>query len=359
MPETATVPATIDRAEITAEIDTAVARSVDGLEEVMRTELAARGPEVAPAAHPLAEFSGFGEYARRSFDEPELQGLLWRVLADQITDNNPGVIEPVWVQDIKRIVDQGRPVIASFGTIPLPPEGMEVTFPFTDTDVTTLVAVQADQKTDITSVTVDIDKGTDAIATYAGGSDISLQLVMRSSPSYMDAYMRLMAIGYAAATDAAAASQAAASSTTLEVFDWATPGTGNELREAVGVASRKVQTATGVPGGFLLLPTANFDKLFAMTDFQDTAFPVFNTPGGGQASTLQFFVSGIPVVHAPYMLEAVGGLLSNTLAWTWNEQGPMTVEAADVEKLGRNVAVWGMGVGSAYVPAGIVQLNAT
>jgi hypothetical protein len=51
--------------------------------------------------------------------------------------------------------------------------------------------------------------------------------------------------------------------------------------------------------------------------------------------------------------------VSNRLAATWFEDGPFSVAAEDVEKLGQNVAVWGMGNFAATNPAGIVQLAVT
>ena len=36
----------------------------------------------------------------------------------------------------------------------------------------------------------------------------------------------------------------------------------------------------------------------------------------------------------------------------------MTVSAEDVELLGQNVAVWGMGVFTPYLPAGIIKIPA-
>lgn len=179
---------------------------MDGLDRRI-AELAALAA-VPPAAAPseLIGYGGLGEYAMevwRGNAPPDALGqLLHRTQADQITTNNEGVIgQPGWVQDVKRIVDLGRRAITAMGgPLPLPPSGMEVKFPFY-ASANTLIAAQSTQKTEVQSARVDIDDGSAALATYAGYSDISIQLLERSSPSYIDAYERIMLAAWGRVTD--------------------------------------------------------------------------------------------------------------------------------------------------------------
>lgn len=181
-----------------------------------------------PATVPASTFSGYDSYADYAYavrrrpdkDERNLGELLHRTQADQITTNNGGVVgQPGWVSEVQRVVSLGRRAITAMGgPVPLPPSGMEVKFPYL-ASANTLVAVQSTQKTEVQSARVDISAGTGALATYAGYSDISLQLLERSDPSYRDAYERIMLAAWAGVTDAAfVAAMEGASGTTAQLM---------------------------------------------------------------------------------------------------------------------------------------------
>jgi uncharacterized protein len=137
----------------------------------------------AEPVHPLAAYRSFGEYSKAV-----LAGDVdTRALADQTTDNNPGVMPPVWLLQVKGIIDLGRPAITSVGG----PEsagtfGMDINWPYFDGDLTLIVEAQASEKGEVNSVEINLEKGDATLATYAAGSDISYQLLQRSSPSYLE-----------------------------------------------------------------------------------------------------------------------------------------------------------------------------
>ncbi len=350
MPEsTAQVPAeTVDTPNpVIGELE----RSVDELKrDLIRVEKIQTVPVVEVS--PLDRFRSYGEYALEVYSNPDTAGQLTRALADQITTNNPGVIPQGWVKDVKGIVDRGRPSIEAWGSADLPANGMDVNWPYYDGNFAELVAAQADEKTEITTVTVDLGRGTAALGTYAGGSDISYQLITRSDPSYLDAYLRIMAIGYSAATDKAFAAQMLVASATGDTWVPAT-GTLEELRGAYLNASIAVQAATGQPASFAVCATDVFAKIAPL--LPDDAYPLQNVSGAINAATLAPRVSGLPVIHDPFMTAATH-LVSNSMAASWHGNGPFTASEEDVANLGRNVAVWGMGVGAPYLPAGIVEV---
>lgn len=323
------------------------------LDELRREVIAVAAPGGDP--DPLLRYRSLGEYADAVWAaSPDERALLHRALADQVTTTNPGVVPEGWVREVKGIIDQARNAITSFGAGPLPAEGMQVDFPYFDGDLTALVAAQATEKTGITSVKVDIKRGSEGIGTYAGGSDISYQLIRRSSPSYRDAYLRIMAAAYSLRTElaAGAAISAAATASALATFDPAT-GDAEALLGALFAASLEVEAATGAPATFALADTATFLALGSLTGVLPPAYGVQNVAGTAQASTLRINVSGLEVLHS----KGTSGLIvSNQAAGAWLEDGPMTVTAEDVEKLGQNVAVWGMGAFMPYLPAGIVSI---
>ena len=110
---------------------------------------------------------------------------------DQVTGDAPGLMAGLSGQ-VRGIIDPGRPGITLFGREGLTDSGMSVDWPYFDGTLAGLVGAQATEKSEITSAKVRIEKGTTPLATYAGGADISYQLLRRSSPSFLDAWSRIM-----------------------------------------------------------------------------------------------------------------------------------------------------------------------
>lgn len=321
--------------------------------ELVRTEVArVSTPRARVAAHPLARFDRFVDAFDAAYSDAGLARTLGRALADQTSPQNPGVVPPGWVKDVKGIVDLGRPVITGLGPNPDPGEGLDINWPYFDGDLDALVGKQAGEKTPITSVRVDLKKGSENLETYSGGSDLSLQLIRRSSPAYRDAYLRIMAAAYAAVTDFNAGAQLDAAAGGNVDYDMATDTDGDAFRAAVFAASVAVQTATGAPASRVFAATDLFVKLGGAM----TPAPVVNVGGTATASTLRVDVSGLDVTHAR-SLTAGTAIVTNPSAAAWAEDGPNTITATDVEKLGENVAVWGLGALAVFVPAGVVKLS--
>ena len=168
--------------------------------------------------------------------------------------------------------------------------------------------------------------------------------------------MRIMALAYAAETDAAANAQALAAATAGEIWAPST-GTADELRTALFLASVDVETATGQPAEFAVVASDVFAAIGSLGDLWPVNYGTSNVAGTADAASLRVNVSGLPILHDPYA--AAGSfIVSNSSAGAWAEEGPMTVSAEDVELLGQNVAVWGMGVFTPYLPAGIIKIPA-
>jgi hypothetical protein len=332
----------------------------DGALEGLRSELVGRmvaleGGQASGNPSPLARFASFGAFVDGAYADPAAAPLLARVLADQLTTDSPGVIPPAWVQNIAGIIARPRPgVMALGGARSLGSEGMELDWPYLDPalDLDTVVAKQVTEKTEIASVKVRILKGSNPIDTFAGGSDVSYQLIRRSSPAYREAYLRILAIAYARATEAAfetALEAGAAGSGVLTAT-----ATADQVRAFLFAASADVEDATGSPATVDLVSSAEFARLGGLTGLYPTPYGTQNIPGTATASTLQINISGIPVIRAPF-LSGNTHLVTNGEAAGWHEDGPFPISAEDVAKLGQNVAIWGMGTDAIYVPAGIVK----
>ena len=310
---------------------------------------------VTETAHPLAAYRTFGEYSKAVL-AGEVEA---RALADQVTANNAGVMPPIWTLQVKGIIDLGRPAITSVGG----PEsagtaGMEINWPYFDGDLTAIVAAQANEKDEVNSVQIDLDKGSANLATYAAGSDISYQLLQRSSPSYLDAHNRIMAASYSTVTDRKFTNDLWTGSNNTNLYDLASDTTGTAFREEVFTASMEVEDATGAPATVVLVSTALFTKIGSFTTFFPAPYSVQNVSGVATASTLDVNVSGLRVVRAKWLDTDADrhAIVLNGEAARWIEDGPRLATAENVAKLGRDIAIYGYGATAVYLPAGVVRL---
>lgn len=342
-----------------------LARGADGAAfEALRDEmlgrmltLEARGSRAVVG--PLARYASFGAFADAAYNDPEQAPLLARALADQLTTDNPGVIPPAWVSDVAGIMAFPRPAVTALGgPRSLGPSGMELDWPYLDPALSldTIVAKQAAEKTQIASVKVKILKASQPIDTYAGGSDVSYQLIRRSSPSYREAYLRILAIAYARTTEAAFEAQLLAVAGSSLVLT--ATSTADQVRAFLFAASSIVSDNTGSPATVDLVSPTEFARLGGLANLWPAAYGTQNVAGTAQASTLAINISGLPIVRAPF-LTGNTHLVTNGEAAGWFEDGPFPISAEDVAKLGQNVAIWGMGTGATTAPKGIVKSTLT
>lgn len=314
------------------------------------TALEARG-YVGAAASPLARFDTLAKYLDASYSDP----LLARVLADQLTGENPGVMQPAWVTTIAGIIRRPRVAIEALGgPRSLGNSGMNLNWPYLDPalDLDAVVALQAAQKTEINSVKVKILTGVAAISTWAGGSDVPYQLIRRSDPSYLEAYERVLANCYARETEAAF--ELALSAGAGETVVIGAAADADAVRAAYFEASALVEDATGEPASVALASPTEWARLGGLPGLYPGAYGTNNVAGTAQASTLQINVSGLPVLRARY-LTGQETIITNGLAAGFHEDGPFPISAEDIAKLGRDVAIWGMGATAIYYPDGIVK----
>lgn len=302
-----------------------------------------------PATSPWPTFAAYAQARFRSEAPP----LLLAALADQVPGDNPGLMAPSWLAGIVGIIGAGRPFITALGGAASAGEtGMSIEWPYYDGDLWAGVAVQAAPKTEIASGPVSIKKGSEDLHTFAGGSDIALQLLERSSPAYLDAYLRIMSIRYANTTDRAAV--VAATATGTGVVEWDDQGGADALARAMFEASVAVERATGLPASVVAMGSQAF--IDHGPDVLSLMAPRDNTAGAAaSAATLNVNLAGLTLTHVPGAAP-LSILVTNRAACAWVEDGPRTIAADDVARLGRDVAVYGFANLATFVPAGLVKI---
>lgn len=311
----------------------------------------ARSMVAVPEVHELAQFRSLGEY-RLAVLNGEIEA---RALFDQVTGNNPGVLPPNWSNVVRGIFDLGRPAITSFGVESAGTTGTTFNWPYWSGDLADIVAEQVDEKDEVNSVAISILKGSAQLKTFAAGSDISYQLLQRSTPSYVDAHTRIMLNSYVQVTDIAFIASLWANRTPLD-YDITADTDGSMFRAAVFAASVDVQTATGMPAEFVLVSPAVFKKIGGWSSFFPSNYGTYNVSGTAGAAALDVSVSGLPV-RLDRNLGANAIVVSNREAAKWIEDGPRMASVENVAQLGRDVAVYGYGCGQIISDAGIVSLE--
>ena len=268
-----------------------VTTRLDGIESRMTAIEALSSVPAAASVPELYRCGSLGEFTGMAYRGEINRDALARALADQVTTNNAGIVPPAWLSDVKRIVNLGRRGITAFGgPRSLPATGMEVDWPYLNSS-NTIIGEQATQKTEVTTARVDIAKGSATLVTYAGGSDISYQLLQRSSPSYREAYDRIMLAEWGKVTDAAfcAALEAASGTTTMAArgmlgsnIALANPSAAaDDIVDTTGAHGLSIGDAvvfTSLTGGTGL--TAGRVYWVVDTSFGSTTFRVTDKPGG-------------------------------------------------------------------------------
>jgi HK97 family phage prohead protease len=344
----------------TVEVETApaVAADIQAREAIaqVREQLAAVEARsfTSEAAHPLEQYRSFGEYVKAVYNGSEERALDVSTLADA-----PGLVPPVWWRDIRGVLDRGRPCInAVGGAISAAGAGLTINWPYFDGDLSAIVAAQAAENDEINSVDIDIKKGTATLATYASGNRLTQQVIERTDPSYVTAHMRILMGGYGTETDYAFQTGLWANDTAGLDYDFSADTTGAAFVEAVWAAAVDVQNATGQPAEVVYVNSAVYKKIAAWSYFQSQNYANFNASGTFDGTTVRASVMGLPLVLARNFAtnETQDAIVTNSAAVRWAEDGPRTMSADVVSNLGRESAIYGYGVITPFIPAGIVGI---
>lgn len=354
--------------DMTESLDlTPVTDRLDRVEQRMEALAIQAAAPAAAEPQGIYRFRSAGEYLKAAAEDRDLARELGRALADDTTADNAALVQPAWLRQVQGIVSFGRPSVSAFGVAGLPSSGMEVRWPKINTETTAadadLVAVQSTEKTEIATNIITTTYGSADIATFAGGADISYQLIRRSDPAYLDVWTRYMAKAWSVVTERAFLNPLWDDGATTEsAYDMDSDTDGAELLRLLFLASVEVETATGSPAEFVLASTEAFTKLSAMTRIVPAyAGNMSMAAGNATANTLSVSVNGLQIIHAREIADAAGSgrvafCVSNRQAAKWHEDGPFTITAEDVAKLGQNVAVWSLGAPALYIPAGVTWI---
>ena len=121
--------------------------------------------------------------------------LVARQVQELITSDNLGVVPEAFISELRGVIDPARPFMESTRRLPVPASGTTMRVPIITQRPT--VALQANEKDELSSQKTIITSDTFEMVSKGGVGDISLQLLKRSDPSFLDLYVRLLAEAYA------------------------------------------------------------------------------------------------------------------------------------------------------------------
>lgn len=320
-----------------------------------------------PAAIPQ-RYASFGHFARSAahgeIANTDLEQYQ-RALADILTTDSTGMIQEQWINEV---IDLGRtytPTVNAWRSRPLPTSGMSISQPVVTTRPS--VAAQATQKTEVDSTTAVIGSAQWDIATYAGGNDVSIQLIRRAEPDYLTELMRLytrelaQAVNAAALTSLNAAAAVGVSGNTA--LEYTTAGAFDEL---VIDASAAFLAATALrrPADQMAISIELWAALGKAKDLDGRplypSINPMNTNGTIDASGTSGAISRIGWYVEPDLGAGISGVIGVREAFV-TALGPVGTMTADVPaKLGRDVAMYQEAAFGASDASGLVQIvNAT
>lgn len=285
-------------------------------------------------------------------DGGDLPAYQKRALADNISDDNPGFVPVAYSNELIGIIDPQRPFMQSTRRIEMPAAGLQLSYP--RITQRPLVAEQATEKTEVASRKVTTDQVTADVRTFAGAGDISLQLLRRSAPQFLNAYLDLLGEAYAqvvenAAVDAILAAGVTAGTGTFDPAD-------AEFGEAF---------ENGASAGRTLIPDTMWMSTTAMVEFINAKATTTNQPlypGLAGISGLNGGSSGgpNPMILNPVWVPALDDettdvLIGPSRGFAWAEEGTFTLTVDVPGRLGRDVALGGFVVFVPLYPAAFTR----
>lgn len=249
------------------------------------------------------------------------------------TSDNEGLIPVPYLREVIGVVDGRRPFIDSIERRALPAAGMSFKIPrwVTQPSVaeTAELGTPSDTMTEIDSLNVDVVK-------FAGQQRVSVELLERSDPAYLDELLRALAAKYAQATDAYAFAEALNA-----------PGSssGATLYAAIADGIADSGAVMRMDPDRFLADSGNFADILQEVD--DAGRPLFAAinpmNAAGNVSGSRGNVAGLPL-YVDYNIDTgtgVKGVVYNSMGAAFYESGTAQVRVNVIDTMTVEIAVYG------------------
>jgi HK97 family phage major capsid protein len=271
----------------------------------------------------------------------------YRAAAHQKTSDNLGLIPDPVVGEVINFIDAARPLVSTLGPRPL----TSATFHRPRVTQHTAVGKQGaaggktDEKSELTSQKMVIDRLTAEAVTYGGYVNVSRQNIDFSTPAALDLIVNDLAAQYAIETEAATCDLLATTATTAVNYD-ETPSAGdtiaNQISGAIWNAAAVAYTAVRGQGRLVLAVAPDrlgaFGRLFAPVNPLNAQSAGFNANSFAQGA--MGTISGVSLVMSAGLSSGEAFLFS-TAALEVYEQRVGTLQAVEPSVAGVQVAYLG------------------
>jgi len=289
------------------------------------------------------KFRSYGEYVKSVAKGDEAAIALHRDFTGAVAADS--VMKNAWVSDTVRILNAGRPTFSVFSSAALPADGMNVEYPVIDSN-TLAVGEQSAEADTLDYGKLTLTSATAPIKTYGGYTDMSRQVLERSSINYVDTAFRAMVAKYASATNAAVRAKLiadAANFNSSALGAW----TATEIIDSLAEAAVKVNGDTGLALEFILVSSDVFRTVAKTVDADGrpilgNAGATTNTYGSINPVGLTGSILGLPVVVDPSL--ATGSFYAgNSAALTTYESAgaPFRLDKEEITSLTNAFSVYG------------------
>ena len=247
------------------------------------------------------------------------------------TDNNAGLIPVPFMREVIGVIDSSRPFVDSIERRPLPGAGMSFRIPRRIVAPTTAetpeLGTPSDTAMQVDDLVVDVVK-------FAGQNRVSIELLERSDPSYLDEVLRNLAASYAQQTDLYAFTEGV-------VGCGASGGTGYVAAIADAIADSA--SVMRFNPNRLLVGSSQYASILA--DVDDAGRPLFNAVGPTQnaAGTNVFSrgnVMGLDLV-TDYNIGSTNILAYPSAYAAFYESGTAQVRVNVIDTMTVEIAVYG------------------
>jgi len=309
-------------------------------ERIASLEERARSAFVLPTESAQPPAVTMGEWTKTVFQlltGDRIPNEHMRTVQDLITTDNAGVVPEAFISEIRGVIDASRPFMETTRRLPTPSAGTSLRVPKITQRPT--VAEQTSEKTELSSQKTIIGSDTFEVQTYGGVGDLSLQLLKRSDPSFLDLYVRLLGEAYAIETD-----DEAVHSLIDAIGNVASANALDPNALSLGSAYQTSFDAIRRPPDTIWLST---EALAAFIDAKadGTNAPLYSTITNQMtaANPIQGSISGLRVVHVPALdTHGAYAIVGPSSGFAWAEDGTYTLQVDVPSKAGRDVALVGM-----------------
>ena len=337
------VVATYDDTDLVAEIVT-LSEKIDKLEEtrvVSEPVLFENMKAFVLNARDAAKGDQAAIELQHKSDAYELENF---VMSADTTTTSAGLVPDQLSKQIIGLLEGSRPTVDAFGKIPAGDYGMNVVLPKVNTKA--VVAAQSSEFDQPNSTQMAIGTSTYALETYAGANRVSMQLVERSDPSFVDRLFAELISSYQTVTDAAynAALVAGVGTNTAIVADLSTSASATyaAILAGIGAIGGDIKRSANL----IIVGTTRWTQLMGLLDSEDrplvTALTPVNAQGTGTGDMWRFqYAPGLVGIHDPH---AVG--TTCLIAWSGAaasiETSPARLSVTAVDTLSMDFGIWGL-----------------